>query len=173
MRNAPLRSECVNCPGCNGQVYPNARECPRCGYQPATNRSDELLGSLVMVSSILLGFGLAALVQVASDETRNDSLVQVATGFWTAASVLLAGVLIGAEVLRRADYHRGRLMATVEDDDRLWARCEWLLWAFAVSLVATAAGVAVLGFFFSNVHGVIACALAVLMLGVLAHMARR
>lgn len=138
-------------------MYPHAPGCPNCGYQPATNRTDELLGSIVTVSSILIGFTLSALVQVTSGETRSDGLVQVATGCWVASSVLLVGVLIGAETARRREFTGGRLLASAAEDEHQWTRCEWLLTTFTVALLAAACGVVVIAFFFSAVHGVVGC----------------
>lgn len=148
----------IPCPGgCGNQVHPNARECPGCGYLSEMGRLEDLLGSVGTISSILTGFGLAALVQLASGDSRKDWPVQVTTGLWTVSSLLLLGVMICSEVLRRRDVGGSRLRLTREEDERLWKRSELLLLSFALSLLGTAAGVVVLGFYFSVWHGVAGC----------------
>ena len=156
------RPLCVPCPGCKRLVDRNASECPGCNYQPPAGRAEELLGSLVTVGSILIGFTLASLVQIAASDTRNDDLVQIATGFWIVSSVLFMGVVTAAEALRRRDHDRERFLTTHEDGDVLWGRCESLLTAFAVALLLAALGVIVLGFFFSTIHGVVGVIAAIL-----------
>jgi len=147
----------IPCPGCGSQVHANARECPNCGYQSEMGRLEDLLGSLGMICSILTGFGLAALVQLATGESRKEWVLQLTTGLWTVSSLLLLGVLVCSEVLRRREVGGGRLRLSREEDDRLWKRSEWLLFTFALALLGTAAGVVLLGFFFSVWHGVAGC----------------
>jgi hypothetical protein len=118
---------------------------------------EDLLGSLGTVSSILTGFGLAALVQLATGEARQDSVLQVTTGLWVVSSLLLLGVLVCSEVLRRREAVRGHLRLSREEEERLWRRSEWLLFAFALALLGTAVGVVLLGFFFSPWHGAAGC----------------
>jgi hypothetical protein len=72
-------NELIACPGgCGNSVHRNAPACPHCGYQAELGRLEEPLGSLSTVSSILTGFGLAALVQLASTESsaREDLALQ-------------------------------------------------------------------------------------------------
>jgi hypothetical protein len=121
------------------------------------DRMEELLGSLGTISSILTGFGLAALVQLATEEARKDWTLQLTTGVWTVSSLLLLGVLVSAETLRRRDVGGGRMRLARAEDERLWRGSEWLLGTFAVALLGTAVGVVLLGFFFSTWHGVAGC----------------
>src|SRR5947209_806266 len=140
----------IPCPGgCGNRVHPNARECPHCGYQSEMDRLEDLLGSLGTISSILTGFGLAALVQLATGESRNEPTLQWTTGVWIVSSLLLLGVLVGSEVLRRREVGGGRLRLSREEDQRLWGQSQWLLLSFALALIGTAAGVVLLGFYFS------------------------
>ncbi len=148
----------IPCPGgCGNRVHANAKECPSCGYPSEMGRLEDLLGSLGTICSILTGFGLAALVQLASGESRNDWALQATTGVWIVSSLLLLGVLVGAEVLRRREVGGGRLRLSRQEDERLWKRSEWLLLTFALALAGTALGVVLLGFFFSLWHGVAGC----------------
>lgn len=148
----------IPCPGgCGGRVHSNARECPQCGYQSEVGRVEDLLGSLGTVSSILVGFGLASLVQLATSESRNDWTLQLTTGVWIVSSLLLLGVLVCSEFLRRRDVGGGRMRLSREEDERLWKRSEWLLVSFSLALLGAAAGVVLLGFFFSPWHGVAGC----------------
>jgi hypothetical protein len=147
----------IPCPGgCGSQVHRNARECPHCGYQSEMGRMEDLLGSLGTVSSILIGFGLAALVQLATGESRKEPTLVWTTGLWIVSSLLLLGVLVCSEVLRRREVG-GRLRLSREEEERLWHRSEWLLFSFALSLLGTAAGVVLLGFYFSTWHGAAGC----------------
>ncbi len=158
----------IPCPGgCGTQVHRNASACPQCGYQADLGRLEELLGSLSMVSSILTGFGLAALVQLASEESKakDEPALQWTTGLWIASSLLLLGVMVCSEVLRRREAGGGRMRPRAEEDERLWRRSEWLLACFALALLGTAAGVILLGFHFSILHGGVGCvAVAVVVL---------
>lgn len=148
----------IPCPGnCGNRVHNNARECPHCGYQSEAGRVEDLLGSLGTISSILTGFGLAALVQLATGDSRKEPALQWTTGVWVVSSLLLVGVLVASEVLRRRDAGGGRMRLTRQEDERLWRRSEWLLLSFALSLLGTAAGVVLLGFYFSPWHGVAGC----------------
>jgi Na+/melibiose symporter-like transporter len=148
----------IPCPGgCGGRVHPNARECPQCGYQSEMGRMEDLLGSLGTISSILIGFGLAALVQLATEESRKEWALQWTSAVWIVSSLLLLGVLVSSEVLRRRDVGGGRMRLSREEDQRLWRRSEWLLLSLSLALLGTAAGVVLLGFYFSVWHGVAGC----------------
>jgi hypothetical protein len=149
----------IFCPGgCGNRVHPAAAACPQCGYQSELGRLGELLGSLSTVSSILTGFGLAALVQLATGEAKSEPALQWTTGLWTVSSLLLLGVMVCSEVLRRREVGGGPLCPSREENERLWRRSEWLLFSFALALLGTAAGVVLLGFYFSTAHGVAGCA---------------
>ncbi len=150
----------IACPGgCGNTVHPSATECSYCGYRPDFSRLEDLLGSLSTISSILTGFGLAALVQLATSQTepRNDLLSQFTNGFWIFSSLLLLGVMVGAEFLRRRELRGGRMCLATEDDQRLWQQSERLLAAFTFALALSAAGVISLGFSFSLLHGILGC----------------
>jgi hypothetical protein len=150
----------IPCPGgCGNSIHANAAECPHCGYRPDFSRLEDLLGSLSTMSSILTGFGLAALVQLATSqaEPRNDWLSQLTNGMWILSSVLLLGVMIGAEFLRRRELRGSRMCPAPQDDERLWQQSERLLAAFTFALALTAAGVISLGFSFSALHGILGC----------------
>jgi Na+/melibiose symporter-like transporter len=114
-------------------------------------------GSLATISSILTGFGLAALVQLATGESRQEWPLQWTTGVWIVSSLLLLGVLVCSEVLRRREVGGGRMRLSQEEDQRVWRGSEWLLFSFVVALLGTAAGVVLLGFYFSIVHGLAGC----------------
>jgi hypothetical protein len=150
----------IPCPGgCGAKVHRNAVTCPHCGYSADLGRLEELLSSLSTVSSILTGFALAALVQLASEESKakNEATLQWTTGLWILASLLLLGVMVCSELLRRREAGGGRMRPQPDEDDRLWRRTEWLLGCFALALSGAAAGVVVLGFHFSIVHGFVGC----------------
>jgi hypothetical protein len=151
--------ELIPCPGgCGTSVHRDAEECPHCGFRAKVNRFDNLLASLSTISSILTGFGLSALVQLASieKERRDDLSALITTGLWIVSSVLLLSVLICSEVLRRREVGGRMLLATAEEV-ALWGRTQWLLSTFALALGLTATGVVTLGFFFSVTHGVVGC----------------
>jgi Na+/melibiose symporter-like transporter len=148
----------IPCPGgCGNQLHANARECPHCGYQSEMSRLEDLLGSLGTICSILTGFGLAALVQLATGESRKEWALRWTTGVWIVSSLLLLGVLVCSETLRRRDVGGGRMRLSREEEHRLWRRSEWLLLSFSLALLGTAVGVVLLGFFFSPWHGVAGC----------------
>jgi hypothetical protein len=120
-------------------------------------KMEDLLGSLGTISSILTGFGMAALVQLATNESRQEWTHQWTTAVWVVSSLLLLGVLVCSEFLRRRDVGGGRMRLSRQEDQRLWRQSEWLLLSFSLALLGTAAGVVLLGFFFSLWHGVAGC----------------
>ncbi len=150
--------ERIPCPGgCGSSIHPNAVECPHCGYRAEFSRLEELLGSLSTMSSILTGFGLAALVQLATSQTegRSERLLYWTSLLWIVSSMLLLAVMIGSETLRRREVQGSRMRLTPQEDERLWRWSEQLLFAFALALAGTAGGVILLGFSFSLLHGII------------------
>jgi hypothetical protein len=153
-------NELISCPGgCGNAVHRHASACPYCGYQAELGRVEELLGSLSTVSSILTGFGLAALVQLATGESRpkDDALLQWTTGLWLVSSLLLLGVMLSSEVLRRREIGGSRLQLSVAEDERIWHQGELLLGCFALALLGMAVGVVLLGFSFSLLLGIVGC----------------
>jgi hypothetical protein len=153
-------SEQIPCPGgCGNQVHRRAVECPQCGYRAEITSFQELLGSLSTISSILIGFGLASLVALATDEGKTASetvVVKLAIGMWTFSSLLLLAVLVMAELVRRQEVGESLIAMTQADQDQLTARCTVLLSAFVFALLLMFVGIVLLGFYFSNVHGVVA-----------------
>jgi len=152
--------EPIPCPGgCGNAIHANATECPHCGYRAEFSRLEELLGSLSTISSILTGFGLAALVQLAASpaEVGHERLLQWTNGLWIVSSVWLLAVMVGAETLRRRELRGSRMRLTPQEEERLWKGSERLLLTFALALIGTAAGVICLGFSFSVLHGVLGC----------------
>jgi hypothetical protein len=151
-------SELVSCPGgCGRQVHQHAEECPNCGYRAETVRFAELLGGLATMCSILVGFGLAALVTLATDDSHamDDPVVRWAAGFWLGSSVLLLVVLVATEFTRRRECGVSRIRIPSQEVGQLGRRCVFLLWTFTLALVGIAAGVVLIGFHFSALHGVL------------------
>src|SRR5947209_4872994 len=108
-----MTKDLLPCPGgCGTQVHRNASECPQCGYRAELSRVEDLLGSLSTVSSILTGFGLAALVQLATGESKKEPALQWTTGLWMVSSVLFLGVMICSELLRRREVRGARVRLT-------------------------------------------------------------
>ena len=152
-----MADELIPCPGgCGNRLYPRAQECPKCGYHGDISGVGDLLGSLSTTCSILVGFGLAALVTLVTDESRamEDTSVSIAAGLWLFASIAQLFVLIAAEVLRRQE-HGADIGAEVRADSGVWKRCGVLLNLFALALVFMAAGVVLVGFHFSTAHGLV------------------
>lgn len=146
--------ELIPCPGnCGNHVHCNAKECPRCGYQSERGWTESLLGGLGTISSILAGFGLSTLAQLATADTRDQLSLQFTIGVWVITSLLLLGVLVGSEVLRGKDTGIGRMQFGRKEYHRLWRQSEWLLWIFVFALVGTAGGIVLFGFYFSWWHG--------------------
>ena len=162
-------SDLFDCPGgCGERVHRLAAACQKCGFQSRLIQIENILGSLVTISTILTGFGLSAIVQLVSvdKENRDTWAIQGPMACWIVASLLLLGVIVGAELLRRRD-PPSRISPDAKDEDDLWARSQWLLSTFAVSLVPVAVGVVWLGFFFSlwlGAIGVVAVAIAIFIL---------
>lgn len=156
-------NQLVECPGrCGQQVHPCAEACPHCGFRPELGNYEGLLGSLSTVCSILVGFGLAALVSLATDASNatDDILVIWAIRCWLFSTMLLLFVLVVAEFIRRRDLGVRRIDIPREEDEGIWRRCVPLLWGVTVALAGIAAGVVLLGFHFSLDQGIVACVAA-------------
>ena len=150
-------AEIIECPsGCGSKVHTRATFCPNCGYRSESTNFEGLLGSLSTVSSILIGFGLAALVTLATDDSRaiEDVAVRITAGCWVVSSMMLLVVLVLTEIVRQRERNVGQLRISAGDEERIWKRCEILLYMFTLALVGTAVGVILLAFHFSVVHGV-------------------
>jgi hypothetical protein len=148
----------ISCPGCGAKVHRRATVCPGCGCPAELTVFQEQLASLSTICSILVGFGLAGLVQLAGDveKIRESPWLLVAIGCWLFSSLVLLAVLVLSELLRRQD-----IADAVFDvpDDKLQPyarRCENLLSCFSVALAITAVGVVLLGVHFSLWHGLVA-----------------
>ena len=150
--------ELVACPACGHSVYRRASLCPRCGYAAEITSYQEQLSSLSTVCSILTGFGLASLVQLASDNVRiaDSPPLLVAVGAWTISSMLFLVVLVLSELFRRQEVSESVIVMPPADRDRFARRCELLLTVFSVTLLLTALGVVLLGFHFSTGMGFVA-----------------
>jgi hypothetical protein len=148
----------VPCPGCDAQVHRRATVCPECGCPAELTVFQEQLASLSTICSILVGFGLAGLVQLAGDveKIRESNWLLVAIGCWLFSSLVLLAVLVLSELLRRQEV-ADAVFDLPDDILRDYARrCEHLLTWFSVALVVTAAGVVLLGVHFSLWHGLVA-----------------
>ncbi|MBY0229488.1 MAG: zinc ribbon domain-containing protein [Gemmataceae bacterium] len=152
------------CPGCDKPIHPSARSCPQCGYQPDRAHLDDLWAGLVGVSSILAGFGLAALVQLVSGESRksDEPSYHVSVGLLVGSSLLLLAVIVGAELLRRQEPAQGAMRPNPKREERARAVTGWLLLAFCLGLASAAASVVLLGFFFHLAHGIVGSVVAAL-----------
>jgi hypothetical protein len=151
---APL----IPCPGCGATAHCRATVCPHCGCPAELTVFQEQLASLSTICSILVGFGLAGLVQLGGDveKIRESPWLLIAVGCWLFSSLVLLAVLVLSELLRRQEVTDAVLDLP---DDKLQdyaRRCEQLLTWLSVALVITAVGVVVLGVHFSFWHGLVA-----------------
>jgi hypothetical protein len=151
-------SELIPCPGgCGNQVHRRAVECTFCGYRPEITNYQEQLGSLSTICSILTGFSLASLVAMVTAEAKviHSIFGAVAAGLWLFSSLVLLGVLVMAELLRRQEWTDTVIAVSIAERDRFAHRCEWLLTAFTIALGFVALGVVLLGFQLSLWHGIV------------------
>jgi hypothetical protein len=148
----------VACPGCGEKVHRRATVCPHCGCPAELTVFQEQLASLSTICSILVGFGLAGLVQLGGDveKIRESLWLLIAIGCWLFSSLVLLTVLVLSELLRRQEV-ADAVLDLPDDKLREYARrCENLLTWFSVALVITAGGVVLLGVHFSLWHGLVA-----------------
>jgi len=147
----------VPCPGCGEKVHRRATACPHCGCPAELTVFQEQLASLSTICSILVGFGLAGIVQLGTDvEKIHESLwLLIAIGCWLFSSLVLLAVLVLSELLRRQEV-ADAVLDLPDDKLRDYARrCEYLLTWFSIALVITAIGVVLLGIHFSLWHGLV------------------
>ena len=156
-------TELIECPGCGQKVHPRANDCPACGFRSDVTAFDNLLSGLTSVSSILVGFGLAALVSLATSERRawENQILYYAAMCWSGSSIALLVVLVHAEFLRKQLSDLPRINLPREREESVWQRCVNLLWIFTTAVMVCAIGVVLIGFFFSPLHGVISLAAVV------------
>lgn len=147
----------VDCPGCRQRIHLHADECPHCGYPGPSRTDDRLLGTISVLTTILIGFGLSALATLITDESKalTDWFVWAAVAFWVMSSLLLLSVLVSAELLRHRVSQRIQPDSLNREDfderiGRLIAVC-----CFAIVFMGL--GVVLAAFHFSWAHGGIAC----------------
>lgn len=151
--------ELITCPGgCGTRLSPRAQMCPKCGHRHELAHIEQVLSGLGTICSILIGFGLSALVTLATDETNSisDPVVSVAAGLWLVSSLLLLFVLVATEWIRGNNPGSDGIGAPFRPDSGTVARCALLLYAFFAALLCTAVGVSLIAFHFSLVLGAIA-----------------
>lgn len=165
-RPDPAHPELVACPGCGKPMHQRALQCLNCGFRPDLADYQELLGSLGTISSILVGFGLAGVVTLATTESErlNRPLLYWVEGMWVLASFILLGVLVLGEFLRRTEPEDVLLVASSSAQDRYGTRCMWLLGGFIFALFAIALGLVLLAF---NLHLLIGIVTILGLLGVM------
>jgi hypothetical protein len=147
-------------------VHPRATICPYCGCPAELTDFQEQLASLSTICSILVGFGLAGVAQVAADveKVRESPWLLAAVACWLFASLVLLAVLVLSELLRRQEVADNTFDLPDEKLQDFALRCERLLTWFSIALIVTALGVVLLGVHFSLWHG-LASALGVLVAG--------
>ncbi len=144
----------IPCPGCGKDVHPRAAACPSCGFRAESSNFRELLASLSLISSILIGFGLASLVALYAQAPEGKPVVHhIAEGCWIFSSLLLLGVLVLSEWVGRQEVSEIEIQMPAADKEHVMQCCSDLLIAFLVALLLMAVGIVVLGFGFSLWHG--------------------
>ena len=158
----------VTCPGCGQDVHPRAAECRHCGFRAEITGLHELLSSLSTICSILVGFGLASLVSLATaDADRGRSIPANLAGVcWLVSSLLLLVVMLLADLFRRQEVAENVIDLPEPVQQQLKRRCDRLLWVFTWALGGTALGVVFLGFHFSLVHGGLSVVAVLVCIGV-------
>jgi hypothetical protein len=149
----------IPCPGCGKAVHKRANECPNCGFRAESGNFRDLLASLSLISSILIGFGLASLVALyaqAPEAAEKVAIHQWAEGCWIFSSLLLLAVLVLSEWVGRQEISDTEILMPAADKEHVLQCCSDLLFAFLIALVFMAIGIVVLGFGFSPVHGGVA-----------------
>jgi hypothetical protein len=157
-------SQLIPCPaGCGRMLHRRAEGCPQCGFRGELTGFEELLGSLSTVSSILVGFGLSAIVSIATAEEHraDDEVSQIAAGCWIASAIIFLAVMLTSEILRRREVG-SRIEISDAEEERIWVRCVRLLWVFSLALFLTAIGLVLLAFHISLIHGLCGAATVVL-----------
>lgn len=145
------KSNRLTCPGCDNQLHKTAVECNYCGFRSETKTIEGILGSFSMISSILVGFTLAALVSLVAEgyPTTPDLALDISTGCWVVCSILYMLALVGSEILRRTELGVG----FQDRMDNVWKWCDLLFWVISLAVFLTAVGVVILAFHFSPYHG--------------------
>lgn len=152
-----MTGQLMPCPGCGGQAHRRATVCPHCGCPAELTVFQEQLSSLSTICSIIVGFGLAGLVQLGGDidKVSQSICLSIAIGCWLFSSVILLAVLVLSEVLRRQEVADTFLDVPDKDVQGYARRCERLLTWFGIALLVTTIGVVLLGFHFSIWHGLV------------------
>jgi hypothetical protein len=155
-----MTTSLISCPGCDAKVHRRATVCPHCGCPAELTAFQEQLGSLSTICSILVGFGLAGLVQLGGDveKIRESLWLLIAIGCWLFSSLVLLAVLVLSELLRRQEFGDDVLDLPDAALGAYERRCDRLLSWFSIALAITAAGVVLLGLHFTLWHGLVALA---------------
>ena len=149
----------MSCPGCGHQVHPKASKCPACGYRAELGEYRDLLRSLATVSSILVGFGLTALVEFSTNMPQDassessQSLLWYAVGCWIFSSILLLMLLLAAELGLRKEIGDTEFVMAHAESSLFTGFCAELILFFLFAVVVMAAGIVLIGFHFSLLYG--------------------
>src|SRR5436189_5788826 len=146
-------TELIPCPGgCGNQVHPRATDCPYCGYRPEGARFEDLLGSLGLISSILVGFGMEALITLISskpdtskfdtptEETLDPIMLKWTYAVWIVSAVLLLVAMVLAEAIRRRESGVSDIRVSPQQVADTRRRCARLVFIFTAGLLTTTAG---------------------------------
>lgn len=141
----------IKCPACTEKVFSGAIECPKCGYRGPGAHLEQLLTNIGTMSSIFVGFDLAAIVGlVGSDpEIRNTTAGWLAAGSWIVASALLLMGLLMCEGVRSTSLRGKRMQMPIEDETQVGDTAARLVFILIVALAITMFGVACVAVLFS------------------------
>lgn len=127
----------IGCPVCGKMMHQRALQCTNCGFRPDLVNFQELVGSLGTVCSILVGFGLASVVTLATFDTERprNLMLTLVEGCWIVASVFLLAILLLSEFMRRSEPDGALLVLASEEQDRFGRRAAGLMLAFSFAVL--------------------------------------
>ncbi len=133
------------CPCCQKELHKNSTYCPRCSYRSPSEVFKDFLQSYRTISSILLGFCSAGLIELSGSKSENSSDIYyfylVSNASWLTAAIGFVTCLLGAElILMKKSLFRG-LTISYTTEELLDKWCSRLILGFFLSCGSMASGI--------------------------------
>lgn len=150
--------ELTECSVCGRAVARNALSCQNCGQRSRLTQWRDLLSGLTTIGSIILGFELAALVELYNTffDDNNSWLLHGVVYLWILSAISLTSVLLLAEWGRVQQVGAGEMEITGKELKRFESYCQVVGALLGVALLLLLMGLVLLGFSFSIRHGIVA-----------------
>lgn len=141
----------TKCPCCTKELYKNTTSCIKCGYRSEFEVFKSFLRAFRTVSSILLGFCAAGLVDLASISVNTNHLLitrNICVVSWIIAAILFLILLIHCEMLLVPKKYYNGLELDKQIERYLDKQCSKLIGGFIIAAILMGIGLISLSFYY-------------------------